>query len=368
MYIKNVELERFRNYDQTELEFSPGMNIFYGRNAQGKTNLLEAIAMLSLGKSFRAKKEEEVIQWNSENSFIRGNFCGEINSTLIEIGIGQKEKRYKLDGRIVKRNDIFGQVPIVIFAPDDLQLIKGSPSYRRDFMDLYLAQIEPKYRLILYNYTKVLKQRNRLLKEHYIDHHELEVWNEQLVEKGAKVIKYRLLLIKNILPYIVQIQRKISSDSEELNVEYLGFKNQVLNHWNEDEIRNLIQEAIITVRSLEMERRVTLVGPQLDDLRITLTSGAELRIFGSQGQQRTATLAMKMGVIEKIKDIRGEYPVLLLDDVMSEFDDSRKQALLNGLINNVQTFVTATSRKDFPEISKETVLFEIEKGIVKNVK
>ena len=366
MILKNMELERFRNYDKAQLQFSPGMNIFFGRNAQGKTNLLEAIAMFSLGKSFRAKKEDEIIQWNQENSYIRGYFSGEINPAVIEIGIGTKEKRYKMNGRIVKRTDIFGQVPVVIFTPDDLQLIKGSPSHRRDFMDLYLAQIEPKYRLIYYNYTKVLKQRNRLLKEHHIDHHELDVWNEQLVEKGAKVIKYRLFLIESILPYIVQLQRKLSSDSEELKVEYLGFKNQVLNQWNEAEIQNLIQKVIPSVRHLEMERRVTLVGPQLDDLRITLANDVELRIFGSQGQQRTAALVLKLGMIEKIKDIRGEYPVLLYD-VMSEFDDSRKQALLNGLFNSVQTFVTATSRKDFKEYSQETVFFEIERGTVKNV-
>lgn len=366
MLIKNMELERFRNYDEVKIDFSPGMNIFYGRNAQGKTNLLEAIAMFSLGKSFRAKKEEEVIQWNGETSYIRGIFSGQSNPVVIEIGIGQKEKRYKYNGRIVKRNDIFGQVPVVIFAPDDLQLIKGSPSYRRNFIDLYLAQMEPKYRLIYYNYSKVLQQRNRLLKERYIDHHELEVWNEQLVEKGAKVTTYRLFLIESILPYIIQIQRQISNESEELNVQYIGFKNQVLNQYSEDQLKILLQEAIAAVRNSEMERKITLVGPQLDDLRITVANGVELRVFGSQGQQRTASLAMKLGLIEKIKDIRGEYPVLLLDDVMSEFDDNRKQALLTSLINSVQTFITATSYKDFPGYTKQAVFFEIEKGMVKN--
>jgi DNA replication and repair protein RecF len=366
MFLKSMELERFRNYHEVKLEFSPGMNIFFGQNAQGKTNLLEAIAMFSLGKSFRAKKEEEVIQWDCETSFIKGVFNGENNPAVIEIGIGQKEKRYKFNGQIVKRNDIFGQVPAVIFAPDDLQLIKGAPSYRRDFLDLYLAQMEPKYRLFYYNYSKVLQQRNRLLKEQYINLRELEAWNEQLVEKGAKVIQYRLFLIKSIMPHIVRLQRQISSEIEELNIQYMGFKNQILNDFNEAQIKSFLQDAIETVYHSELERKVTLVGPQLDDLRITLTSGMELRVFGSQGQQRTASLAMKLGLIEKIKDIRGEYPVLLLDDVMSEFDDSRKQALLTSLINSVQTFITATSRKDFPGCSVQAVFFEIERGTVKN--
>lgn len=366
MFLKNMELERFRNYEEEKIEVSPGMNILYGQNAQGKTNLIEAIAMFSLGKSFRAKKDEEVIQWNCETSFIKGVFNGESNSTVIEIGIGQKERRYKINGQIVKRSDIFGKVPVVIFTPDDLQMIKGAPSYRRDFLDLYLAQVEPKYRFIYYNYTKILQQRNRLLKEHYIDLQELEAWNEQLINTGANVIKYRLFLIESILPYIVEIQRQISSEKEELNVQYIGFKNQVLNQFKEDEIKNLLKEAIASVRHTELERKVTLVGPQLDDLRITIARNVELRVFGSQGQQRTASLAMKLGLIQKIKDIRGEYPILLLDDVMSEFDDNRKKALLTNLINTVQTFMTATSLKDFPGCSSQAIFFEIERGMVKD--
>lgn len=366
MFLENIELERFRNYHATKIKFSPEVNIFWGWNAQGKTNLLEAIAMFSLGRSFRTKKDEEVIQWESETSFIKGVFQGESNPAVIEIGIGRKEKRFKLNGQIVKRNDIFGQIPVVIFAPDDLQLIKGAPAYRRDFLDLYLAQIEPKYRIIYYNYSKVLQQRNRLLKAPYIDGNELEVWNEQLMEKGAKVIKYRLRLIEDIIPYIKKLQQQISNENEELVVEYLGFKNQVLKDINEANLKNFIQEAVRSLRQAELERKVTLVGPHLDDLRISLASGVELRIFGSQGQQRTATLAMKLGLIEKIKEIRGEYPVLLLDDVMSEFDDKRKKCLLESLINSVQTFITVTSCKDFPDRFPQALFFEIEKGNIKN--
>jgi len=366
MFLENMELERFRNYHTTKIEFSPGVNIFFGRNAQGKTNLLEAIAMFSLGRSFRAKKDEELIQWNSETSFIKGVFGSEANPAMIEIGIGRKEKRFKLNGQIVKRNEIFGQVPVVIFGPDDLQLIKGAPAYRRDFLDLYLAQIEPKYRFIYYNYSKVLQQRNRLLKEPHIDQNELEVWNEQLMEKGAKVIKYRLRLIKDTIPYITKLQHQISNESEELIVDYLGFKNQILKDINEANLKDLLKEAVGLLRQTELERKVTLVGPHLDDLRISFESGVELRIFGSQGQQRTASLAMKLGLIEKIKEMRGEYPVLLLDDVMSEFDDSRKKFLLESLINSVQTFITATSRKDFPDFFPKALFFEIEKGSIAN--
>ncbi len=369
MFLTSLELNRFRNYNDLTIEFSPQVNIFFGQNAQGKTNLLEAIAMLSLGKSFRTKKDDEVIQWGSETCFLKGMFVGEQTPETIEIGIGRAEKRYRLNHQSVKRNDILGQVPVVIFSPDDLQLIKGGPSNRRDFLDLYLAQIEPKYRFVYYNYSKVLQQRNRLLKEREVNLTELEVWNEQLVEKGAKVIKYRLLFIETTIPYIIQAQQQISNSRETLTFEYIGFRNQVLTNMSEEDIKKLLQEALITVRHSEIERRVTLIGPQLDDLRISFESGLELRIFGSQGQQRTATLALKMGLINKIKETRDEYPILLLDDVMSEFDDGRKRALIENLINSVQTFITSTSRNDFARFAYisdfRTCFYEIERGALK---
>jgi DNA replication and repair protein RecF len=365
MFLKRLELIKFRNYNDLAIEFSPQVNIFFGQNAQGKTNLLEAIAMLSLGKSFRAKKDEEVIQWGSETSFLKGIFVGEQIPATIEIGIGRTDKRFQLNQQIVKRKDIFGQVPVVIFAPDDLQLIKGGPSFRRDFLDLYLAQIEPKYRFIYYNYSKVLQQRNRLLKEKEVDRTELDVWNEQLAEKGAKVIKHRLWFIESAIPYISKAQLQISNSRETLIIEYTGFKNQVFQDMTEEEIKRCLQEGIRMVRQTELERKITLIGPQFDDLRILLDTGVDLRVFGSQGQQRTAALALKLGLIEKMKDARGEYPVLLLDDVMSEFDDGRKRALLASLVNSVQTFITATNRNDFANFAQNAALFEIERGAIK---
>lgn len=359
-----MELAKFRNYQDLKIEFSPQMNIFWGQNAQGKTNLLEAIATLSLGRSFRTKKDEEAIRWGNETSYLKGIFYGQEYPMEIEIGIGQKEKRFKLNGQIVKRNDIFGQVPVVIFTPDDLQLIKGAPAFRREFLDLYLAQIEPKYRFIYYNYSKVLQQRNRLLKEFHVDLTELEVWNEQLVDKGAKVIKYRLLLIENTTPYIRKVQHQISNQTEELVIEYVGSKNRIFKNETEEELKVILKEEIMMVNKAELERRLTLIGPQLDDIRISLEKGAELRFYGSQGQQRTASLALKLGLLEKIKEARGEYPVLLLDDVMSEFDDNRKQALLENLINSVQTFITTTNRLEFGTFNN-TTFFEIESGLVK---
>ncbi len=363
MYLNCLELKNFRNYHVLNLKLSEQVNIIYGQNAQGKTNLLEAIALLCLGKPIRTKKETDLIRWGAEYCFCRGQFRENDDYTQIEIGIGVKEKRIKVDGQVVKNNSFFGQIPVVIFSPDDLQLIKGAPQQRRDFIDLYLAQIDPKYRFIYYNFYKVLQQRNRLLKQGFIDPEELETWNEQLIEKGTKVIKYRNSLIFAVKPYIAAAQRAISGEKENLDLKYVSFNNQVLSD-DEAEIKNKFQEELINLKGQELQRGLTMVGPHRDDLKLIINQQIELRNFGSQGQQRTAALALKLGLVEKIKETRGMYPLILLDDVMSEFDDQRKQHLLKLLINSSQTFLTSTSKKDFPINDQQAIFFMVEQGEV----
>ncbi len=363
MYLSQLELRNFRNYQELKLNFSEKINIFVGKNAQGKTNLLEAIALLCLGKPIRTKKDHELIKWGTDHCFCRGQFLEGENYSLIEVGIGIKEKRIKIDGQVVKNNTIFGQIPVVIFSPDDLQLVKGAPQQRRDYIDIYLAQIEPKYRFVYYNFYKVLQQRNRLLKQSFIDQAELAVWNDQLIEKGAKVIKYRNSLINSIKPYIKQAQQILSGDKEFLNMEYLSFNNQVLSD-DEVEIQRKFQEELEKVKNYELQRGMTLIGPHRDDLRLTINHDIDLRNFGSQGQQRTAALALKLGLVEKIKEARGMYPLILLDDVMSEFDDHRKQHLLQLLFSSSQTFLTSTSKRDFPIQGQQRNFFTVNQGEV----
>ncbi|HBE77218.1 MAG TPA: DNA replication/repair protein RecF [Firmicutes bacterium] len=367
MYINYLELQSFRNYHSLKTTFSAQVNIFYGQNAQGKTNLLEAIALLSYGRSFRTKKEEELIQWGKDACYLQAKFELEEYPFQVEIGISPKEKRLKLDGQPAKNSEIFGKIPIITFAPDDLQLIKGGPQFRRDFIDLYLALIEPKYRFIYYNYYKVLQQRNRLLKAGVHNPNELEVWNEQLIEKGSKVIKYRLQFIEDVKSFIADAQYQISGTHELLTLEYLGFKGSVLKGMPEEEIQIRFREELQQVKNNELERGITLIGPNRDDLRLTIGDAIDLRIYGSQGQQRTAALALKLGLIDKIKNIRGQYPILLLDDVMSEFDDQRKQQLLKVLLASAQTFLTSTSKSDFPIINEEAYFYEVAEGAMNRV-
>jgi DNA replication and repair protein RecF len=366
MYLKHLELRNFRNYRTLVLSLSEQVNIFYGKNAQGKTNLLESIFLLCIGKPIRAKKDIDLIKWEEEYCFCRGHFQESDYDIQIEIGIGAKEKRTKVNGQIVKNNSVFGQIPIVIFSPDDLQIIKGAPQLRRDFIDLYLAQIDPSYRFVYYTFYKALQQRNRLLKQGFINSEELDAWNEQLVEKGTKVIKGRISLINEVKPFIAEAQHVISGSKEDLDLEYLSFNGQILPD-DEEVIKNAFWEELHNLKGAELQRGVTLVGPHRDDLRLIINQKIELKNFGSQGQQRTAALALKLGLIEKIKEARGINPLILLDDVMSEFDDQRKQHLLQLLISSSQTFLTSTSKQDFPINNQQTFFFLVEQGEIQHV-
>lgn len=365
MILSCLELKHFRNYRDLKIDLSPGMNIFFGQNAQGKTNLLEAVSLLCLGRSFRTRKDSELIQWGTEVAFIRGIFVDNSLEDVIEIGIGNGQKKFKQNGREVKGNTLFSQVPVVTFAPDDLQLIKGGPQLRRDFLDLYLAQLDPVYRSTYYKFYKILQQRNRFLKESRVMNREWEVWNEQFIDAGLQVILSRIRLIETIKPYIKAAHEKISLNRETLNIEYLGFGSHSLHDVDDLKLRELFQNELAKVSREEFERRLTLVGPQRDDLKITIGDGMDIRNFGSQGQQRTAALALKLGMIDVLKDVREIPPLLLLDDVMSEFDNDRKQALLALLLSSFQTFLTSTGRSDFPiEASMNTVFYQVIKGAV----
>lgn len=365
MYLNHLELRNYRNYQELNLKLSENVNIFYGKNAQGKTNLLEAVTLLCLGKPFRTKKEIDLIKWGTDYCFCRGLFQDKDYGTQIEIGIGENEKRIKINGQNVKNNTVFGQIPVVIFSPDDLQIIKGAPQQRRDFIDLYLAQIEPNYRSVYLNYLKTLQQRNRLLKQGFVNLEELETWNEQLIEKGAKVIKCRNSLIIAVKPYIAEAHRIISGEKEELDLEYLSFNNQRID--DDDEfIKSKFSEELQNYKRLELQRGITLVGPHRDELRLSINQQIELKNFGSQGQQRTAALALKLGLVEKIKEARDINPLILLDDVMSEFDNQRKQHLLSLLISSSQTLLTSASKQDFPINHQQTAFFIVDQGEIQH--
>jgi DNA replication and repair protein RecF len=366
MFLSEMELRHFRNYDALRVNFCPKVNILLGQNAQGKTNILEAVFLSCVGKSFRTKKEAELIQWDFDFFYLKSRFENADISYLCELGVGKKQKKIKLDGVVVKGSEFFGRVPVVVFSPEDLQLIKGGPQIRRDFIDLYLAQIDFNYREVYLNFYKILHQRNRFLKERRVNPTEWEVWDDQLIENGIKIIKYRGNLIERIKPYIIKAQQQISGATEKIKIDYLCMNKYPNLCQDEELIRNLFWKDLHQAKNMELERKISLVGPHRDDLAITINDNIELRAFGSQGQQRTAALALKLGLIEVIQEVRETVPLLLLDDVMSEFDDLRKQALLKILINSCQTFITATSPHDFPDFQGKAAFFTVAKGAVIN--
>jgi DNA replication and repair protein RecF len=364
LILDELVLSQFRNYQQEEVKFSPRVNIFYGQNAQGKTNLIEAVYYIGLGRSFRTRKDEEIIRQNNDSFFIRGLFRQGEEDLLVELGCSAKEFRGKINGDPIKRkSDIFGRVNIVLFAPDDLQIIKGGPQSRREYLDLYLSQAYPKYRWILYQYYKVLQQRNSLLKqikEGKASSQLLEAWDESYLQRGVELIKLRMQALSLLNPIAGKYHCEISGCQEALMIHYQSFSDQRLN--DESDIEGLFRERMNRRRFEEMARGISLVGPHRDDLVLTIGNGMELRTYGSQGQQRTAALALKMSMVDLIGEVTGNTPILLLDDVLSEFDDTRKRSLLAMLTRSTQTLVTTADFSSSKLFDISVQLFHVEDG------
>lgn len=364
MVIDYLEFSNFRNYNRGKVTFSPTVNIFFGQNAQGKTNLLEAVYYLSLGRSFRSRREEEFIKKGEDSFFLRGNFTEEDQSLLVELGHDGKEFRGKINGVVIKRkSDVFGRVGVVLFSPDDLQLIKGGPQNRRDFLDLYLSQAYPKYRYAYYQFYKVLQQKNNLLKQIRDGKASpglLDVWNESMVDKASEVICQRIEALYLLMPIAKEFHHEISGHRESLEFEYLSFAGKRITECGT--LKKWLTDVLSTIKREEIIRGNSLIGPHRDDLLLKLEKGLDLRSYGSQGQQRTAVLALKMAMVEFIEQKRGKRPLLLLDDVLSEFDDGRKQSLLKLLTDTTQTVVTTADKNCSHIFGSSVRLFNVEAG------
>ncbi len=339
MRVESIELQNYRNYEQLHMDFSPGTNLLYGDNAQGKTNVLEAVYVCCTARSHRGSKDREIIRFNSEEAHIKLY----VRKKDVPYRIDMHLKKNKAKGAAVngvpirKASELFGILNVVFFSPEDLNIIKNGPTERRRFVDMELCQLNRLYVHELIQYNKVLQQRNKLLKE-LIFHPEyentLDVWDMQLFQYGKQVIRYRQEFIEQLNRIIFDIHKKLSGGKESLEVLY------------EPNVKTDQMEAAIQKnRELDLKLKTTTVGPHRDDLNFTV-NGIDIRKFGSQGQQRTAALSLKLAEIELVKYITKDYPVLLLDDVLSELDGSRQEHLLEG-IDHVQTMITCTGLEDF---------------------
>ena len=341
MYVKSLELKNFRNYDSLSISFDQGTNILYGDNAQGKTNILEAIYLCGTTKSHRGSKDREIIHFNRDESHIRMFISRDDVIHKIDMHLKKnKAKGIAIDGiPIRKASELFGAVNIVFFSPEDLNIIKNGPSERRRFVDSELSQLSRYYLIQLTNYNKVVAQRNKLLKE--IRDSEslsstLDIWDEQMISYGISLIGERIQFIYQLNEILADIHLKLTGGREKIeliyepNVEAEAFKKQLKKS-----------------REKDFQLRASSLGPHRDDVCIKV-NGIDIRKYGSQGQQRTAALSMKLSEIYLVKKIIKDTPILLLDDVLSELDSSRQNYLLKS-IGDIQTFITCTGLDGFVE-------------------
>lgn len=356
MYLNKLQLWNFRSYENLELNFPKGITILYGDNGQGKTNIIEAIYLLCTGRSHRTNRENDMIHFDRNWSRIRiENMQRDGRHTVDMVMARGQKKRILVNGLAISRiSEILGQLSGVIFSPEDLDLVKEGPKMRRRFMDIELSQVSKSYFYALNDYNKVLEQRNSLLKE-IKKESDLFVWDTLLAQRAVPIIKARREFCKRLVVKVKEMHKYLSSNKEELICIYKDAVN------DSEDIEAAMLELLEKNREIDIKRGFTTVGPHKDDIIIKLGE-TDLRYFGSQGQQRTATLALKLTELEMMKEDLGEYPVLLLDDVLSELDPTRQKMLLDK-IKEVQTIITVAQPV---EIFKDMNVnyFRVEKGKV----
>lgn len=355
MKVKSLELENFRNYKELEIEFNPDINIIFGKNAQGKTNILEATYVCSTTKSHRTKKDSELINFNKKEGHIKLFLEKRQKEYRIDVHLRKnKSKGIAINGIPIKKaSDLFGIFNVIFFAPENLNIIKDGPSERRKFIDMELCQLDKVYVYNLIKYNKVLNQRNKLLKDISFDKtliDTLDSWDAQLIEYGSEIINRREKFIKELSKIIKPIHNQLTNDEENLEIKY-----------SQSTSAREFKRKLKFNRSKDIKYKMTTIGPHRDDLLFYIDS-LNVRTYGSQGQKRTTALSLKLAEIELVKEIIGDTPVLLLDDVLSELDSDRQNHLLEKL-KGIQTIITCTGLDDFIENNvKVDKVFEIQDG------
>ena len=352
MIIKSLELADFRNYDSLHIDFSKGTN-----NAQGKTNILEAIFLSATTKSHKGSKDKDIVNFKKEEAHIRTYLEKEEVEIRVDMHLRKnKTKGIAIDGQKIKKaSELLGLLNVVFFSPEDLSIIKNGPSERRRFVDMELCQLDSFYIYNLNHYNKIVNQRNKLLKDMYFNpslKETLNIWDSQLVSFGSKIIERRKLFVEQLNEIIFDIHKKLSGNREELIIQY-----------EPDVLIEDYEKSLSACQERDIKLKQTTVGPHRDDFSF-MVGDVDIRRFGSQGQQRTAALSLKLSEIELVKKITKDNPVLLLDDVLSELDSNRQNYLLST-IGDIQTIITCTGLDEFVnnrfEIDK---VFKIENGSI----
>lgn len=370
MHIEQLELHDYRNYESLSVSFDDTVNVIVGENAQGKTNLIESIYVLAMAKSHRTSNDKDLIRWEAEYAKIKGRVLKKNHSLPMELTISKKGKKAKVNHlEQTKLSQYIGHMNVVMFAPEDLTLVKGSPQVRRRFIDMEIGQVSPVYLHAVSQYYKVLQQRNQYLKQlqtkRAADLTMLDVLTEQLASFAVEVTKKRFSFIHLLQQWAGPLHAGISRGIEELTIHYSSAAG-LREEQDTEAMLTALMDSFQKGRQREIDRGMTMTGPHRDDL-LFYVNNKNIQTFGSQGQQRTTALAVKLAEIELIYNEIGEYPILLLDDVLSELDDHRQSHLLNTIHGKVQTFVTTTSTDGIEHSTlRAAVPFHIEDGAVFN--
>ena len=375
MYIKTLKLKNYRNYEEIEVNFDPNINIIYGNNAVGKTNLLESIYMCSTSKSHKNTKENDIINFNKNESHIKLIFCrGEKNvgvstaspkNEIIDIQLNKDSKKgvAKNGIKVDKLSEFLGFFNVIMFAPEDLNIIKDGPTVRRKFLDIELSQTDKIYVNTIQSYNKILNQRNALLKDIYKTTGNnrqdliemLDTYDEQLVNYGLEVIKKRNENINELAKKIYDIHLLISDNKEKLIV---GYENDILSSQAKDNLCEIYLKKLKETRDLDIKNQYTMIGPHRDDISFKVED-KDIRKFGSQGQKKTTAISLKLSELEMLKEKINDTPVLLLDDVFSELDETRQKLLVSNL-QGIQTIITCTGiKKNIFDLLKPEKVFNV---------
>jgi DNA replication and repair protein RecF len=368
LHIKSLRLVNFRNYPEITIQFSKNINILYGDNAQGKTNILESIFLCASGRSHRTTKDIELLKKGEKAYYIGLEFIRRSLETKIEIMYKTGEKKsVKINGIPARKiGELIGNLNVVIFSPEDILMIKEGPAERRRFVDITISQTKPAYFFDMQQYMKILAQRNSLLKqiqENPKMESTLPVWNSNLVKTGARIIRARQEYIKKLSALAFEKHGILTNNKENLKIKYVpAVKTEDLE--NTEIIEKAFLNHLERLKPAEIAKGTTLTGPQRDDYAFFI-DGMDVRSFGSQGQQRTAALSVKLAEIEIMRESTGYLPVLLLDDVMSELDEKRQKFLIDA-IKGIQTFITCTDKSFFENrLDGEKSFYHIEKGSIR---
>ena len=355
MNITKIKLENFRNYTNQEIIFNNGINVIYGNNAQGKTNILEAIFLCSMGKSFRTNKDKELVKINEDFAKINIEYEKSDRKGKIEYIISDK-KNISINGvKIKKLSELLGNINSIIFSPDDMEILKDGPQKRRKFLNMLISQLRPRYLFNLNDYNKTLEQRNNYLRQIKYENkpkNMIDIWNGKLANHAQIIYEYRKEFVDKLLKKIVNIHKNITNNSEQININYISeFKNK------EEYIKKLNEKL-----NKDIERGYTSTGIHRDDFEVYI-NGKNINLYGSQGQFRTAILSLKLSELYVIYDEVGEYPILLLDDFMSELDENRRKKFVEN-ITDAQVILTGTHKLILENFNYN--IYNVKDGQVKN--